>query len=125
MLVVVGGTIPAEDAEELKRLGVAAVFTPGAPTSAIVEFCAARSHPPDGRREPAGRRPSGDSSPVTQSSTEASSGANGSTASSAGSTGPVGAVVTAVAAGSRHACHDQRARRAAKRRGRSTFAFSV
>ena len=38
VLVVVGGTIPVEDAEELKRLGVAAVFTPGAPTSAIVEF---------------------------------------------------------------------------------------
>ena len=38
VLVVVGGTIPAEDAEELKRLGVAEVFTPGAPTSAIVEF---------------------------------------------------------------------------------------
>ena len=38
VLVVVGGTIPAEDAEELRRLGVAAVFTPGAPTSAIVEF---------------------------------------------------------------------------------------
>jgi methylmalonyl-CoA mutase C-terminal domain/subunit len=38
VLVVVGGTIPAEDAEELRRLGVAAVFTPGAPTSEIVEF---------------------------------------------------------------------------------------
>jgi methylmalonyl-CoA mutase C-terminal domain/subunit len=38
VLVVVGGTIPAEDAEELKRRGVAEVFTPGAPTSAIVEF---------------------------------------------------------------------------------------
>ena len=38
VLVVVGGTIPAEDAEELRRLGVAEVFTPGAPTSAIVEF---------------------------------------------------------------------------------------
>ena len=38
VLVVVGGTIPQEDAEELKRLGVAEVFTPGAPTSAIVEF---------------------------------------------------------------------------------------
>jgi methylmalonyl-CoA mutase C-terminal domain/subunit len=38
VLVVVGGTIPPEDAEELKRLGVAEVFTPGAPTSAIVEF---------------------------------------------------------------------------------------
>jgi methylmalonyl-CoA mutase, C-terminal domain len=38
VLVVVGGTIPAEDAEELKTQGVAEVFTPGAPTSAIVEF---------------------------------------------------------------------------------------
>ena len=38
VLVVVGGTIPAEDAAELRRLGVAEVFTPGAPTSAIVEF---------------------------------------------------------------------------------------
>ena len=38
VLVVVGGTIPAEDAEELKRLGVAEVFTPGAPTGAIVDF---------------------------------------------------------------------------------------
>lgn len=37
-LVVVGGTIPAQDAEELKQLGVAAVFTPGAPTGEIVEF---------------------------------------------------------------------------------------
>jgi methylmalonyl-CoA mutase C-terminal domain/subunit len=38
VLVVLGGTIPAEDAEELRRQGVAAVFTPGAPTSEIVEF---------------------------------------------------------------------------------------
>jgi methylmalonyl-CoA mutase C-terminal domain/subunit len=38
VLVVVGGTIPTEDAEELKGLGVAEVFTPGAPTSQIVEF---------------------------------------------------------------------------------------
>jgi methylmalonyl-CoA mutase, C-terminal domain len=38
VLVVLGGTIPNEDAEELKRQGVAAVFTPGAPTSEIVEF---------------------------------------------------------------------------------------
>ena len=36
--VVVGGTIPAEDIVELKKLGVAEVFTPGAPTSEIVEF---------------------------------------------------------------------------------------
>ncbi len=38
VLVVVGGTIPADDADELKKLGVAAVFGPGAPTSEIVEF---------------------------------------------------------------------------------------
>ena len=38
VLVVVGGTIPREDTEELKRRGVAEVFTPGAPTSEIVDF---------------------------------------------------------------------------------------
>jgi methylmalonyl-CoA mutase C-terminal domain/subunit len=38
VLVVVGGTIPADDIEELRENGVAAVFTPGAATSEIVEF---------------------------------------------------------------------------------------
>jgi methylmalonyl-CoA mutase C-terminal domain/subunit len=38
VLVVVGGTIPADDAEELKARGVAAIFTPGAPTGEIVDF---------------------------------------------------------------------------------------
>ena len=38
VVVVVGGTIPREDSEELKRLGVAEVFTPGAPMGDIVEF---------------------------------------------------------------------------------------
>jgi methylmalonyl-CoA mutase cobalamin-binding domain/chain len=38
VLVVVGGTIPREDADELRELGVAEIFTPGAPTSEIVEF---------------------------------------------------------------------------------------
>jgi methylmalonyl-CoA mutase C-terminal domain/subunit len=38
VLVVVGGTIPNEDIAELKTLGVAEVFTPGAPTSQIVDF---------------------------------------------------------------------------------------
>jgi methylmalonyl-CoA mutase, C-terminal domain len=42
VLVVVGGTIPQEDAEELKRLGVADVFTPGAPTTGIVDFLRGR-----------------------------------------------------------------------------------
>jgi methylmalonyl-CoA mutase cobalamin-binding domain/chain len=38
VLVVVGGTIPTDDAEELKRGGVAEVFGPGAATSEIVDF---------------------------------------------------------------------------------------
>jgi methylmalonyl-CoA mutase C-terminal domain/subunit len=38
VLVVVGGTIPKPDVEELKRQGVAEVFTPGAPVSEIVDF---------------------------------------------------------------------------------------
>ena len=38
VLVVVGGTIPDDDAAELKAAGVAEVFTPGAPTSEIVDF---------------------------------------------------------------------------------------
>jgi methylmalonyl-CoA mutase C-terminal domain/subunit len=38
VLVLVGGTIPADDIAELKLQGVAEVFTPGAPTSAIVDF---------------------------------------------------------------------------------------
>jgi methylmalonyl-CoA mutase C-terminal domain/subunit len=38
VLVVVGGTVPQDDAEELKQLGVAAVFGPGATTTEIVDF---------------------------------------------------------------------------------------
>jgi methylmalonyl-CoA mutase, C-terminal domain len=38
VLVLVGGTIPDDDAAELKAAGVAEVFTPGAPTSDIVDF---------------------------------------------------------------------------------------
>ncbi|HKH17788.1 MAG TPA: cobalamin B12-binding domain-containing protein [Solirubrobacteraceae bacterium] len=38
VIVTVGGTIPAQDIPELKQLGVAEVFTPGAPTSDIIEF---------------------------------------------------------------------------------------
>ena len=36
--VVVGGIIPDEDAEALKRQGVAAVFQPGSSLDAIVTF---------------------------------------------------------------------------------------
>ncbi|HEX3806565.1 MAG TPA: cobalamin B12-binding domain-containing protein [Gaiellaceae bacterium] len=42
VLVLVGGTIPTGDVAELKELGVAEVFTPGAPTSQIVEYLQAR-----------------------------------------------------------------------------------
>ena len=42
VLVLVGGTIPADDVVELKRLGVAEVFTPGAPTREIVTFLQSR-----------------------------------------------------------------------------------
>jgi methylmalonyl-CoA mutase, C-terminal domain len=38
VVLTVGGTIPAEDVPELKNLGVAEVFTPGAPVDEIVEF---------------------------------------------------------------------------------------
>jgi methylmalonyl-CoA mutase, C-terminal domain len=38
VLVTVGGTIPNDDIAELEKLGVAAVFTPGASTDDIVNF---------------------------------------------------------------------------------------
>lgn len=38
VLVMVGGTIPADDADELRAMGVAAVYTPGAPVDDMVSF---------------------------------------------------------------------------------------
>ena len=38
VLITVGGTIPTRDIEELKKLGVSGVFTPGSPTDDIVNF---------------------------------------------------------------------------------------
>ena len=38
VVITVGGTIPAEDVPELKKLGISEVFTPGASTDEIVEF---------------------------------------------------------------------------------------
>src|SRR5579884_4290543 len=38
VIVTVGGTIPADDIPELKKLGVAEVFTPGASTQQIIDF---------------------------------------------------------------------------------------
>jgi methylmalonyl-CoA mutase C-terminal domain/subunit len=45
VVVTVGGTIPADDIPELKKLGVAEVFTPGTPTDEIVEFVHAATRP--------------------------------------------------------------------------------
>jgi methylmalonyl-CoA mutase C-terminal domain/subunit len=45
VVVIVGGTIPAQDVPELEELGVAAVFTPGAPTSDIIDFIRAAAVP--------------------------------------------------------------------------------
>ena len=47
VLVVIGGTIPDGDAEELKKLGVAAVFQPGASLDAIVQFIRDHGHRPE------------------------------------------------------------------------------
>jgi methylmalonyl-CoA mutase cobalamin-binding domain/chain len=52
VVLTVGGTIPADDIEELKQLGVAEVFTPGAPTQQIVDFI--RDAVGDRRAEAAG-----------------------------------------------------------------------
>src|ERR671918_2680732 len=38
VVVTVGGTIPQDDIPELKRLGVAEIFTPGSSTQSIIEF---------------------------------------------------------------------------------------
>ena len=38
VVTILGGTIPAEDIGELKALGVAEVFTPGAATDEIIAF---------------------------------------------------------------------------------------
>ena len=38
VVITVGGTIPADDVPELKKLGIDEVFTPGASTDEIVEF---------------------------------------------------------------------------------------
>ena len=38
VVVTVGGTIPSEDIPELKKLGVAEIFTPGSSTQEIIDF---------------------------------------------------------------------------------------
>ncbi len=43
VIVTVGGTIPADDIPELKELGIAEVFTPGASTQEIIDFIRERT----------------------------------------------------------------------------------
>ena len=38
VVVTVGGTIPAEDIPELKKLGVAEIFTPGSSVQGIIDY---------------------------------------------------------------------------------------
>src|SRR5881275_2428459 len=38
VVVTLGGTIPDDDAEELKSMGVSEVFTPGAPAQQAIDF---------------------------------------------------------------------------------------
>ena len=44
VLVLVGGIVPDEDAAQLKGLGVAAVFQPGASLQEIVDFIQSNAH---------------------------------------------------------------------------------
>jgi methylmalonyl-CoA mutase C-terminal domain/subunit len=48
VVVIVGGTIPGDDIPELKKLGVAQVFTPGASTQDIIEFVKSAVRPGEG-----------------------------------------------------------------------------
>jgi methylmalonyl-CoA mutase C-terminal domain/subunit len=38
VLITVGGTIPSDDVDKLKELGVSEVFTPGASTQQVIDF---------------------------------------------------------------------------------------
>ena len=56
VVVIAGGTIPADDIAELKKIGVAEVFTPGASTQDIIDFVrgAVRPWPEPGLRTSVG-----------------------------------------------------------------------
>ncbi len=45
VIVTVGGTIPRDDIPELKKLGVASVFTPGSSTQEIIDSIASSIQP--------------------------------------------------------------------------------
>jgi methylmalonyl-CoA mutase C-terminal domain/subunit len=48
VIVIVGGTIPAQDTAALKALGVTGVFTPGATTATVVDFIRSAVRPRPG-----------------------------------------------------------------------------
>ncbi len=48
VMVILGGIIPDEDVESMKKLGVAAVFQPGAPLQEIVQFIRSNIQQPVG-----------------------------------------------------------------------------
>jgi methylmalonyl-CoA mutase C-terminal domain/subunit len=45
IVVFAGGIIPKEDIPVLKEKGIEAIFTPGAPTSSIIEWLRGRLSP--------------------------------------------------------------------------------
>jgi methylmalonyl-CoA mutase C-terminal domain/subunit len=47
VLVLVGGIIPDQDIEGLKKIGVAGIFQPGTPMDDIVKFIRAHAKPHD------------------------------------------------------------------------------
>lgn len=62
ILVVLGGTIPDQDAEELQKNGVAAIFGPGTPLETTVEFIR-NNVKPRGLLTRAGSHPCGSNRP--------------------------------------------------------------
>ena len=45
VLLIVGGIIPDQDIEGLKKAGVSAIFQPGTPMEAIIDFIRANVKP--------------------------------------------------------------------------------
>jgi methylmalonyl-CoA mutase C-terminal domain/subunit len=53
VIVTVGGTIPSDDVIELKGIGVAEVFTPGAPAQQAIDFIRGAVLGPSGEQDAA------------------------------------------------------------------------
>lgn len=62
IIIVLGGTIPDQDAEELRKSGVAAIFGPGTPLETTVEFIR-NNVKPRGLLTRAGSHPCGSNHP--------------------------------------------------------------